>query len=142
MPAEQRNAKDDELACPLPEMNVQKVKVIFADDRESSESTSDHGEEAWSAIERGGVIPQSLLAAAPGANWLSGGPRTIEIEQTAVCASGEDVKIDVDLKNPLRVPLDVNNSAFAVGVYAIEWGVSIERPRRDFGRTRASKGGE
>ena len=109
VPAEQRNAKDDELACPLPEMNVQKVKVIFADDRESSESTSDHGEEAWSAIERGGVIPQSLLAAAPGANWLSGGPRTIEIEQTAVCASGEDVKIDVDLKNPLRVPLDVNN---------------------------------
>ena len=109
MTAEQRNAKDDELACPLPEMNVQKVKVIFADDRESSESTSDHGEEAWSAIERGGVIPQNLLAAAPGANWLSGGPRTIEIEQTAVCASGEDVKIDVDLKNPLRLPLDVNN---------------------------------
>ena len=108
-PAEQRDAQADELACPLPRVNVRSIHVTFADDRESGESSTDHGEEAWEAIERGGVIPQSLISGTSSTNWLNGGARKIEIDQTAVCASGEDVKVDVELTNPLRVPLEVRN---------------------------------
>lgn len=108
-PAEKRDAMADELACPLPGMNIKNVHVTFADDRESSESSADNGEEAWEAIERGGVVPQNLLSGATGANWLNNGGRKIEIDQTAVCASGEDVKVDVEFTNPLRLPLDMKN---------------------------------
>ena len=67
-------------------MNANKVHATFADDRKSTESSSDNGKEAWSAIERGGVIPQNLLTSSSKPNWLSGGGRQVEVDQTAVCA--------------------------------------------------------
>ena len=107
--SEKRDVREDEIACPLPKMNANKVRVTFADDRKSTESSSDNGKEAWSAIERGGVIPQNLLTSSSKPNWLSGGGRQVEVDQTAVCALGEDLKVDVELSNPLRYALELKD---------------------------------
>ena len=107
--SEKRDVREDEIACPLPKMNANKVHVTFADDRKSTESSSDNGKEAWSAIERGGVIPQNLLTSSSKPNWLSGGGRQVEVDQTAVCALGEDLKVDVELSNPLRYALELKD---------------------------------
>jgi len=100
----------DELACPLPDVNAQKVHVTFADDRVSIDTleNTEHGEYAWSTIESGGVIPQSLLQQQSSSNWLQGGKK-VEAAQSAVCAAGEDLKVDVELTNPLKFPLEVHD---------------------------------
>ena len=107
--SEKRDVREDEIACPLPKMNANKVHVTFADDRKSTESSSDNGKEAWSAIERGGVIPQNLLTSSSKPNWLSGGGRQVEVDQAAVCALGEDLKVDVELSNPLQYALELKD---------------------------------
>jgi len=109
-PAVDRNDRADELECPLPHVNVGDVHVTFADDRESHETSgSDSNESAWTVIEQGGIIPASLTSSVSTTNWLQGGRAKFEIDQTDVCAAGEDLKIDVTLTNPLHIPLDVRN---------------------------------
>lgn len=92
----------------LPEVNVERVHVLFEDHRTwASASSKVLPEQLWRSLEEG-LVPPTIAVAVP--NWLDA-PSHLrsnnEIQTSNTCVAGEDIVVDIEFKNPLNIAIEV-----------------------------------
>ncbi|KAL3536023.1 hypothetical protein ACH5RR_004484 [Cinchona calisaya] len=98
----------DVLKLQLPVINVNSVKVVFEDHRTyASETATSVKEGFWHSFEED-MIP---LLSSMRSNWLEshGKNFTQKYKESNICVAGEVIRVHVELKNPLQIPISVSN---------------------------------
>ncbi|BFG38453.1 hypothetical protein CerSpe_247270 [Prunus speciosa] len=88
----------------LPEINISSLRVIFEDHRTyASSAAASVKEKIWVSLEEE-MIPNLSTART---NWLELQSKLIpkKYKESNVCVAGEAVKVDIEFKNPLQIPL-------------------------------------
>ncbi|XP_050384005.1 uncharacterized protein LOC126800653 isoform X2 [Argentina anserina] len=87
----------------LPEINIPSLRVFFEDHRTyASPAAASVKERIWLSLEEE-MVPSSSTART---NWLELHSKLIPMyKESNVCVAGEAVKIDIEFKNPLQIPL-------------------------------------
>ncbi|KAJ4758914.1 Trafficking protein particle complex subunit 8 [Rhynchospora pubera] len=90
----------------LPAINMSSFKVIHEDHRTyASAAEFDVRESVWRDLEEE-MIP---TAAAIRTNWLDSQPKSsLKKYDYCICVAGEAVKVEVELKNPLQIPIPIS----------------------------------
>ncbi|XP_068342385.1 uncharacterized protein [Pyrus communis] len=88
----------------LPEINISSLRVIFEDHRTYvSSAAANVKERIWVSLEEE-MIPNLSTART---NWLELQSKLIpkKYKDSNVCVAGEAVRVDIEFKNPLQIPL-------------------------------------
>ncbi|CAN6716853.1 unnamed protein product [Malus baccata var. baccata] len=88
----------------LPEINISSVRVIFEDHRTyASSAAANVKEKIWVSLEEE-MIPNLSTART---NWLELQSKLVpkKYKDSNVCVAGEAVRVDIEFKNPLQIPL-------------------------------------
>ncbi|CAN6303271.1 unnamed protein product [Urochloa humidicola] len=99
--------KFDVYKLQLPTFNMSSLRVIHEDHRTyASDADVDVSESTWQELEEE-LIPSSSVVRT---NWLDTQPKSSlrKYKDSSVCVAGEAVKVSVELKNPLQIPVDVS----------------------------------
>ncbi|KAF8709998.1 hypothetical protein HU200_029722 [Digitaria exilis] len=91
----------------LPVFNMSSLRVVHEDHRTyASDADVDVSESTWQELEEE-LIPSSSVVRT---NWLDTQPKSSlrKFKDSSVCVTGEAVKVNVELKNPLQIPVDVS----------------------------------
>ncbi|OEL35037.1 Trafficking protein particle complex subunit 8 [Dichanthelium oligosanthes] len=98
--------KFDVYKLQLPVFNMSSLKVIHEDHRTyASDADVDVSESTWQELEEE-LIPSSSVVRT---NWLDTQAKSLrKYKDSCVCVAGEAVKVKVELKNPLQIPVDVS----------------------------------
>ncbi|KAL5545696.1 hypothetical protein UlMin_005383 [Ulmus minor] len=91
----------------LPAINTSSLKVIFEDHRTyASHTAANVKESVWRSLE------EDLIPSLPTAktNWLDLHSKLVpkKYKESNVCVAGEAVKVDIEFKNPLQIPISVS----------------------------------
>lgn len=92
----------------LPAINFPLTKVVFEDHRTfASPAAANIGESLWQSLEEDIMPSLSVIRT----NWLESQPKVIpkSYKESNICVSGESIKVDVNLRNPLQIPLSISN---------------------------------
>ncbi|KAG0478781.1 hypothetical protein HPP92_013500 [Vanilla planifolia] len=90
----------------LPIVNMLSIKVIYEDHRTYSPSTDGKGNEnLWQSLEDEMLPPISTIKS----NWLESQSRLSlkKFNNSHVCVVGEAIKLELEFRNPLQVPISV-----------------------------------
>ncbi|KAH9674301.1 tetratricopeptide repeat (TPR)-like superfamily protein [Citrus sinensis] len=105
----QKTGKTFEVVKPrLPIINISSLKVIFEDHRTyASAEAANVRESLWRSLEED-MIPSLSTARS---NWLELQSKLImkKFEESNICVAGEPVKVDIEFKNPLQIPISISN---------------------------------
>ncbi|KAG2545392.1 hypothetical protein PVAP13_9KG306369 [Panicum virgatum] len=99
--------KFDVYKLQLPVFNMSSLRVIHEDHRTyASDADVDVSEGTWQDLEEE-LIPSSSVVRT---NWLDTQPKSSlrKYKDSCVCVAGEAVKVNLELKNPLQIPVDVS----------------------------------
>ncbi|CAN6291607.1 unnamed protein product [Urochloa humidicola] len=99
--------KFDVYKLQLPTFNMSSLRVIHEDHRTyASDADVDVSESTWQDLEEE-LIPSSSVVRT---NWLDTQPKSSlrKYKDSSVCVAGEAVKVSIELKNPLQIPVDVS----------------------------------
>ncbi|CAL4927721.1 unnamed protein product [Urochloa decumbens] len=99
--------KFDVYKLQLPTFNMSSLRVIHEDHRTfASDADVDISESTWQELEEE-LIPSSSVVRT---NWLDTQPKSSlrKYKDSSVCVAGEAVKVSIELKNPLQIPVDVS----------------------------------
>ncbi|RLN41220.1 trafficking protein particle complex subunit 8 [Panicum miliaceum] len=99
--------KFDVYKLQLPVFNMSSLRVIHEDHRTyASDADVDVSEGTWQELEVE-LIPSSSVVRT---NWLDTQPKPSlrKYKDSCVCVAGEAVKVNVELRNPLQIPVDVS----------------------------------
>ncbi|XP_028777528.1 trafficking protein particle complex subunit 8 isoform X2 [Neltuma alba] len=91
----------------LPVINISSLKVVFEDHRTfGSPSAANTRESLWRSLEEE-IIPSFSTTKS---NWLELQSKLIskKYRESSVCVAGEAVKVNVEFKNPLQIPIPVS----------------------------------
>ncbi|PON63122.1 TRAPP II complex, Trs [Parasponia andersonii] len=91
----------------LPEINISFLKVIFEDHRTYASATAASVKESiWRSLEED-LVPSLSTART---NWLELHSRVLptKYKESNVCVAGEAVRVDIEFKNPLQIPISVS----------------------------------
>ncbi|KAL1338323.1 hypothetical protein HN51_032996 [Arachis hypogaea] len=94
----------------LPVINISSIKVIFEDYRTfGSPSAANIREALWNSLEEE-MLPSFSTAKS---NWLELQSKLIpkKNSQSNVCIAGEAVKVNIEFKNPLQIPIPISGVA-------------------------------
>ncbi|KAL6133731.1 hypothetical protein ACLB2K_065965 [Fragaria x ananassa] len=91
----------------LPEINIPSLRVFFEDHRTyASSAAASVKERSWLSLEEE-MVPSTSTGRT---NWLELQSKLIPMhKESNVCIAGEAVKIDIEFKNPLQIPLLLSN---------------------------------
>ncbi|XP_075488259.1 uncharacterized protein LOC142527363 [Primulina tabacum] len=92
----------------LPVINFPLTKVVFEDHRTFASTAAANIEESlWQSLEEDIIPSLSVMRT----NWLESQPKVMpkNYKESNVCISGESIKVDVNLRNPLQIPLSISN---------------------------------
>ncbi|GAY32901.1 hypothetical protein CUMW_004660 [Citrus unshiu] len=105
----EKTGKTFEVVKPrLPIINISSLKVIFEDHRTyASAEAANVRESLWRSLEED-MIPSLSTARS---NWLELQSKLImkKFEESNICVAGEPVKVDIEFKNPLQIPISISN---------------------------------
>ncbi|CAN1772475.1 Trafficking protein particle complex subunit 8 [Linum perenne] len=92
----------------LPVIDISSLKVLFEDQRTyASLSAASVKESLWHSLE------EDLIPSLPGArtNWLDVQTKLMpkKYRESNVCVAGEAIKVAVEFKNPLQVPISISS---------------------------------
>ncbi|KAE8125213.1 hypothetical protein FH972_020046 [Carpinus fangiana] len=96
------------LKLQLPKVNISSLRVVFDDHRTyASPAAAAVGESLWHSLEED-MIPSVSTART---NWLDLQSKLIpkKYRESNVCVAGEAVKVDIELKNPLQIPISISS---------------------------------
>ncbi|ERN15998.1 hypothetical protein AMTRI_Chr11g151670 [Amborella trichopoda] len=98
--------KYDALRLRLPVINVASLKVFFEDHRTfASSAAALVNEHVWRSLEED-LVPSVNPS---GANWLYSLPKSSRKNNDShICVAGEPIKVDLEFKNPLQIPIVVS----------------------------------
>ncbi|XP_024187862.1 trafficking protein particle complex subunit 8 isoform X1 [Rosa chinensis] len=88
----------------LPEINIPSLRVFFEDHRTyASSAAASVKERLWRSLEEE-MVPSTSTGRT---NWLELQSKLIpkKFKESNICVAGEAVKIDIEFKNPLQIPL-------------------------------------
>lgn len=104
----QKTGKTHEvLKLQLPQVNISSLKVVFEDHRTyASPTAATVRESLWQSLEED-ITPSSSNART---NWLELQSKLIskKYRESNVCVAGEAVKVDIEFKNPLQIPISIS----------------------------------
>ncbi|KAG8479809.1 hypothetical protein CXB51_029576 [Gossypium anomalum] len=95
------------LKLQLPVINISSLKVIFEDQRtNASAAAASVKESLWRSLEED-MIPSSTARF----NWLELQSKIIprKYKESNICVAGEALKVDIEFKNPLQIPISVSS---------------------------------
>ncbi|KAK6944126.1 LOW QUALITY PROTEIN: TRAPP III complex, Trs85, partial [Dillenia turbinata] len=105
----QRTGKSFDISrLQLPVINTASLKIIFEDQRTYASPTAVAIKESlWCSLEEDLVPSLSTLRT----NWLESHAKSIskKDKELTVCVAGEAIKVDVEFKNPLQIPISISN---------------------------------
>ncbi|XWS56080.1 hypothetical protein CRYUN_Cryun09bG0055900 [Craigia yunnanensis] len=95
------------LKLQLPVMNISSLKVIFEDHRTyASAAAASVRETVWHSVEE--VMIPSLSTAR--SNWLELQSKLPnKYKESNICVAGEAIKVDIEFKNPLQIPISISS---------------------------------
>ncbi|XP_068308297.1 uncharacterized protein [Pyrus communis] len=102
----------------LPEINISSLRVIFEDHRTyASSAAASVKERIWVSLEEE-MIPNLSTART---NWLELQSKLIpkKYKESNVCVAGEAVRVDIELKNPLQIPLPLSSVSLLCELSAV-----------------------
>ncbi|XVF07518.1 hypothetical protein REPUB_Repub06bG0146000 [Reevesia pubescens] len=105
------------LKLQLPVINISSLKVIFEDHRTyASAAAASVRESVWHLLEED-MIP-SLSTARP--NWLELQSKLMpkKYKESNICVAGEAIKVDIEFKNPLQIPISISSVSLICEVSA------------------------
>ncbi|GMI79660.1 hypothetical protein like AT5G16280 [Hibiscus trionum] len=92
----------------LPVINISTLKVIFEDHRtNASAEAASVKESVWRSLEED-IIPSLSTSRS---NWLDLQSKPIprKYKESNICVAGEAIKVDIEIKNPLQIPISVSS---------------------------------
>ncbi|MBA0619523.1 hypothetical protein Godav_028683 [Gossypium davidsonii] len=95
------------LKLQLPVINISSLKVIFEDQRtNASAAAASVKESLWRSLEED-MIPSSTARS----NWLELQSKIMprKYKESNICVAGEALKVDIEFKNPLQIPISVSS---------------------------------
>ncbi|KAH1084391.1 hypothetical protein J1N35_024152 [Gossypium stocksii] len=95
------------LKLQLPVINISSLKVIFEDQRTNASAAAARVKESlWRSLEED-MIPSSTARS----NWLELQSKIIprKYKESNICVAGEALKVDIEFKNPLQIPISVSS---------------------------------
>ncbi|TYG48033.1 hypothetical protein ES288_D11G390700v1 [Gossypium darwinii] len=95
------------LKLQLPVINISSLKVIFEDQRtNASAAAATVKESLWRSLEED-IIPSSTARS----NWLELQSKIMprKYKESNICVAGEALKVDIEFKNPLQIPISVSS---------------------------------
>ncbi|GLT60810.1 hypothetical protein SLA2020_335590 [Shorea laevis] len=104
------------LKLQLPKVNISSLKVVFEDHRTyASPAAATVGESLWHSLEED-MIPSLSTART---NWLDLQSKVIpkKYQESNVCVAGEAVKVDLEFKNPLQIPISISSVSLICELY-------------------------
>ncbi|XP_006650699.2 trafficking protein particle complex subunit 8 isoform X1 [Oryza brachyantha] len=97
--------KFDVYKLQLPAINMSSLRVIYEDHRTyASDADVNVSESIWQELEEE-MIPSSSVVRT---NWLDKSPDLRKYKDSCVCVVGEAVKVRIELRNPLQIPVTVS----------------------------------
>uniref|UniRef100_A0A0D9ZE43 Uncharacterized protein n=1 Tax=Oryza glumipatula TaxID=40148 RepID=A0A0D9ZE43_9ORYZ len=97
--------KFDVYKLQLPVINMPSLRVIYEDHRTyASDADVNVSESIWQELEEE-MIPSSSIVRT---NWLEKSPDLRKYKDSCVCVVGEAVKVRIELRNPLQIPVAVS----------------------------------
>uniref|UniRef100_A0A0E0KJW9 Trafficking protein particle complex subunit 8 n=1 Tax=Oryza punctata TaxID=4537 RepID=A0A0E0KJW9_ORYPU len=97
--------KFDVYKLQLPVINMPSLRVIYEDHRTyASDADVNVSESIWQELEEE-MIPSSSIVRT---NWLEKSPDLRKYKDSCVCVVGEAVKVSIELRNPLQIPVAVS----------------------------------
>ncbi|XP_027176053.1 trafficking protein particle complex subunit 8 [Coffea eugenioides] len=98
----------DVLKLQLPVINVNSIKVVVEDHRTyASEAATSVKEGIWLSFEEDMIPSLSSMRN----NWLESHGKNFpqKYKDSNVCVAGEVIRVDVELKNPLKIPISISS---------------------------------
>ncbi|MFQ6635798.1 hypothetical protein Gotur_011080 [Gossypium turneri] len=95
------------LKLQLPVINISSLKVIFEDQRTNASAAAARVKESlWRSLEED-IIPSSTARS----NWLELQSKIMprKYKESNICVAGEALKVDIEFKNPLQIPISVSS---------------------------------
>ncbi|XP_050243779.1 uncharacterized protein LOC126692278 isoform X1 [Quercus robur] len=93
------------LKLQLPQVNISSLKVVFEDHRTyASPAAATVRESLWQSLEEDIIPPLSNVRT----NWLDLQSNSKKYKESNVCVAGEAVKVDIEFKNPLQIPISIS----------------------------------
>ncbi|KAM6571414.1 hypothetical protein CsatA_015494 [Cannabis sativa] len=92
----------------LPEINLSSLKVVFEDHRTyASPTAASVNESIWRSLEED-LVPSLTTVRT---NWLEIHSKILpkKLKDSNVCVAGEAVRVDIEFKNPLQIPISVSS---------------------------------
>ncbi|XWS43332.1 hypothetical protein CRYUN_Cryun16bG0094000 [Craigia yunnanensis] len=96
------------LKLQLPVINISSLKVIFEDYRtNASAAAASVRESVWRSLEED-MIPSLSTARS---NWLDLQSKLVpkKYKESNICVAGEAIKVDIEFKNPLQIPISISS---------------------------------
>ncbi|XWS66568.1 hypothetical protein CRYUN_Cryun05aG0210700 [Craigia yunnanensis] len=96
------------LKLQLPVINISSLKVIFEDHRTYASATAATvRESAWGSLEED-MIPSLSNTRS---NWLELQSKLMpkKYKESNICVAGEAIKVDIEFKNPLQIPISISS---------------------------------
>ncbi|KAK8570732.1 hypothetical protein V6N13_103136 [Hibiscus sabdariffa] len=94
----------------LPVINISALKVFFEDHRtNASTEAASVKESVWRSLEED-IIPTLSTSRS---NWLDLQSKPIprKYKESNICVAGEAIKVDIEFKNPLQIPISVSSAS-------------------------------
>ncbi|VAI37662.1 unnamed protein product [Triticum turgidum subsp. durum] len=133
--------KFDVYKLQLPVFNMSSLRVVNEDHRTYASNTDvDVNESIWQELEEE-LIPSSSVVRT---NWLDTQPKSSPFRnnKACVCVAGEAVKLNVELKNPLQISVNVSGISLicqlSTNLNASETGALTTAPEEDIANTKPS----
>ncbi|XVF55872.1 hypothetical protein PTKIN_Ptkin06aG0071300 [Pterospermum kingtungense] len=105
----QKTGKTFEVLKPqLPFINIPSLKVIFEDQQTNASAVAASVRESvWRSLEED-MIPSLSTAKS---NWLELQSKLMpkKYKESNICVAGEAIKVEIEFKNPLQIPLSIAN---------------------------------
>ncbi|XVE96276.1 hypothetical protein REPUB_Repub02eG0207200 [Reevesia pubescens] len=96
------------LKLQLPVINISSLKVIFEDHRTyASAAAASVRESVWLSLEEDMIPSLSTVRS----NWLELQSKLMpkKYKESNICVAGEAIKVDIEFKNPLQIPISVSS---------------------------------
>ncbi|XP_043712997.1 trafficking protein particle complex subunit 8 isoform X2 [Telopea speciosissima] len=114
----------------LPVINMSSLKVVFEDHRTyASIAAVNVRESLWQSLEED-MVPSLPISRT---NWLDSQPKysSRNYKDSNVCVVGEGIKMDIEFKNPLQIPISVSGVSLICRLSARSEMVEAELVEKD-----------
>lgn len=122
----------------LPAVNMSSIQVIYEDHRTyASFADVNVNESLWKSLEEEMVPVTSTIKS----NWLESQSNLSlkKYNDSHVCVVGEAIKLDIELKNPLQIPISVSNISLICDISAKSEETKIDGGASSFGSNDADE---